>query len=76
MVYSYGTSRYFRADNVYEYVWCRLTELGIVIADITPTECGARLHVLKKLLRSVQLYRNFLTFSPQYSMVFSYGPGS
>ena len=28
-------------------VSCRPTDSGIVIADITPTEYGARLHVLK-----------------------------
>jgi hypothetical protein len=28
-------------------VSCRPTDSGIVIADITTTECGARIHVLK-----------------------------
>ena len=41
-----------RAENFERTTFlCRsdvgLLESGIVIADITPTECGARLHVLK-----------------------------
>ena len=48
-------------------VSCRPTDSGIVIADITPTEYGARLHVLKIVLSSVLYYlyyRNYLIFGP------------
>ena len=33
-----------------------LTDSGIVIADITPTECVARLQCVKKLLRSLYCF--------------------
>ena len=68
-----------RADNFESGLrFCAEPDVGllnpdIVIIDITPIECGERQQVLKKLLRSVLFYRNYLNFRSQNSMVYHYG---